>query len=595
MNVAPQNDPASPAYKETAQYIQHLKRKNYKTQQRLHEFGLLLEQNNFEAAYNLIRSITEATAIAELPELVAADVYRCLERISNQMRISNPRLLEEDIIAYRKQAHVDGSGIRTLCLKMIFAKYGKSQNVQLEDLAVDSFFLDCLCNDYFCSPELEKILTGLRRTLLMRSAKSQTLVTDLLSLYQAMAFQGYLTDYAFHLTPEEVKILEGLRQHVHSQVSSIEWSVEAMAPSLLLLAMYGRIYDVPGTESLRMLGRDQLPQYLQSVFAMSYEEAVDIETKKSQIPALGTIEEQTSHVRDQYENYPFPRKSRLPYLAQRVPYQDRSRHLRDPVFDTFVLDKKPLKILVAGCGTGQQPLQLAKSISDCQVTAVDISRTSLAFAERLRIAYDINNIDFFQADILQLAEIFKDKDSKFDLIECGGVLHHMPDLEAGLRNLIDVLIPGGIMHLALYSKIAREPIERIREANENAQLTATVESIREFRHRFMNGQIDESLQRILHSRDFYNIFACKDLLFNSQERCLTIPEIDLLLRSNGLNFMGFSFGRKDTEKLYKKMFPQDTACRNLECWHQFEMAHPHTFWEMYSFHVQKPLSQEIST
>ena len=43
----------------------------------------------------------------------------------------------------------------------------------------------------------------------------------------------------------------------------------------------------------------------------------------------------------------------------------------------------------------------------------------------------INNINWFQADILDLKKIEK----KYDMIECVGVLHHMNDPEKGFNEL----------------------------------------------------------------------------------------------------------------------------------------------------------------
>jgi SAM-dependent methyltransferase len=43
----------------------------------------------------------------------------------------------------------------------------------------------------------------------------------------------------------------------------------------------------------------------------------------------------------------------------------------------------------------------------------------------------------------------------FDHIVCTGVLHHLPDPDAGLRSLRDVLAPSGAMHLMVYAPYGR--------------------------------------------------------------------------------------------------------------------------------------------
>ena len=41
---------------------------------------------------------------------------------------------------------------------------------------------------------------------------------------------------------------------------------------------------------------------------------------------------------------------------------------------------------------------------------------------------------------------------KFDLIQCSGVLHHLPDPQYGLNILSNFLAPGGGMALMVYAR-----------------------------------------------------------------------------------------------------------------------------------------------
>ena len=47
---------------------------------------------------------------------------------------------------------------------------------------------------------------------------------------------------------------------------------------------------------------------------------------------------------------------------------------------------------------------------------------------------DINNVELFQMDLLDISLLEK----KFDIIECGGVLHHMENPINGFRSLLKV-------------------------------------------------------------------------------------------------------------------------------------------------------------
>ena len=87
-----------------------------------------------------------------------------------------------------------------------------------------------------------------------------------------------------------------------------------------------------------------------------------------------------------------------------------------------------LKILIAGCGTGQQ-LILAQRYKNAKIIAIDISSKSLAYAQRKLDEYQIKNVKLIQMDILDI-EILNEK---FDIIECVGVLHHMEHPLDGFR------------------------------------------------------------------------------------------------------------------------------------------------------------------
>ena len=65
----------------------------------------------------------------------------------------------------------------------------------------------------------------------------------------------------------------------------------------------------------------------------------------------------------------------------------------------------------------------------------------------------LTNLEYLQADILKLDHL----EQEFDIIESVGVLHHMDEPMAGWRVLVDLLKPGGLMKIGLYSELARQP------------------------------------------------------------------------------------------------------------------------------------------
>src|SRR5262249_32730543 len=108
------------------------------------------------------------------------------------------------------------------------------------------------------------------------------------------------------------------------------------------------------------------------------------------------------------------------------------------------------RILVAGCGTSQGAT-IALREPDSEVTAIDISETSLAHLRHLQGRHDVRNLTIQQLPI----ERVQDLKQRFDLIVCTGVLHHLREPDRGLRALRDVLNPGGAMHVMVYAAYGR--------------------------------------------------------------------------------------------------------------------------------------------
>ena len=237
-------------------------------------------------------------------------------------------------------------------------------------------------------------------------------------------------------------------------------------------------------------------------------------------------------------------------------------------------------ILIAGCGTGQHSIETAAKFKDSKVLAVDLSTSSLSYAKRKTEELSIKNIDYMQADILDLGKLGK----QFDIVESVGVLHHMADPVAGWRVLTNCLKPGGLMKIGLYSELARQNIIKLREEILETGIGSKDYEMKSFRNMLIKS--DKNHHRlILKSSDFYTMSTLKDLLFHVQEHRFTIAQIQECLADLGLKFCGF-----ETETIvadYKLTNTSEDDPYNLDKWHTYEVKHPETFSGMYQFWCQK--------
>jgi ubiquinone/menaquinone biosynthesis C-methylase UbiE len=125
--------------------------------------------------------------------------------------------------------------------------------------------------------------------------------------------------------------------------------------------------------------------------------------------------------------------------------QRESRRLQDQastlveLLHSDTLYPEGSRVLEAGCGVGAQTVTLAQNSPAADITAVDISETSIAQAREKVAKAGLTNVKFQQADMLQLPFPAASFDHAFVCF----VLEHLPDPVAILTSLKSVIKPGG--------------------------------------------------------------------------------------------------------------------------------------------------------
>jgi trans-aconitate methyltransferase len=296
------------------------------------------------------------------------------------------------------------------------------------------------------------------------------------------------------------------------------------------------------------------------------------------IRSITRVDEASLDVRRQYEDFPYPRWKNLS-LDQVV--QDWRNHPIGQAIERVLPERTP-KVLVAGCGTGRDAVMLAAMFPSAEITAVDISRTSLAYAAFMAEQHACTNITFLQGDILHLHGMAQ----RFDCICSTGVLHHMDDPAEGLSTLSGLLKPGGVMLIGFYSQMGRKAVVAMQDAARRENYPSRREGILRFRRESPRVFDRESLLRLSGLRDYYHMSMYRDLLFPAKEHRFDLLEIKEMLSVLGLSFEGFYISTEILAK-YRAMFPTDPAAADLERWHTFELRHPETFASMYIFLCSK--------
>lgn len=302
----------------------------------------------------------------------------------------------------------------------------------------------------------------------------------------------------------------------------------------------------------------------------------------AEIPTIGEPKGAVSAaVRAQYEANPYPRWVRTQTQFAAGPLADIVREL----FPGTPAKAGAARILVAGCGTGQNAIATARRFADSTVLAIDLSLASLGYAKRKTDELGVPNIAYRHADLLSLGALRE----RFQLVEASGVLHHLEDALAGWRVLAGLVEAGGFMRIGLYSDRGRRHVTHAREFIAQRSFDATPAGIRGARAAILAAKDDPLLAAVTRSEDFYSLSGCRDLLFHVQELRFSLPQIAQMIEALGLQFLGFEFPDSGiTASRYRARFADDPALTNLANWHRFEEEHPETFARMYQFWVRKP-------
>ncbi len=237
-------------------------------------------------------------------------------------------------------------------------------------------------------------------------------------------------------------------------------------------------------------------------------------------------------VRDFYDKYPYPRP--IDNLDQyRRRWHDPQRRRADyRLFWPTRSYRDDYTILIAGCGTSQAAKHALRQPA-CQVVGIDISETSVRHTETLKRAYRLSNLEVYQLPVERVGELGQ----RFDKIVCTGVLHHLPDPDAGLRALREVLKPDGAMHLMVYATYGRTGVYMLQAYCRRLGIGNAEEEIRDLANTLRALPQDHPLARLLgESADFRSPAGLADALLHPRDCAYTVSELFDFIDRAGLVF-----------------------------------------------------------
>jgi SAM-dependent methyltransferase len=428
-------------------------------------------------------------------------------------------------------------------------------------------FLEGIKTHLVYNPVVEEFLAHVRRHLLhdLDAGNPRLAAEEMTILASAIAHYALYSEFILEVSEEEKTRIDALRALTQTPEGARN------ACGVAVLACYLLLHALKNAPDLLALYERSEP--LASVVQAHIADQLLLSKTAQEIPSATRIEDASANVREQYEAFPYPRWKAI----------SRDRLLREWQGDTCSqrveasLRGKPIDMLVAGCGTGYEAVMFGMIFPEARITAVDLSRTSLAYATTKAREHSLANIAFAQADILKLGELT----TRYDYIASAGVLHHMEDPLAGWTVLRGLLKPDGLMRIGLYSQTGRRGVIAAQEAIRRGGYPATREGMLQFRKdvpRLCDAATRNTLTGL---KDYYQLSMYRDLLFHVREQRFDIPEIAKMLKALGLSFEGFHVPPGVLAR-YLARFPADPKGAELGNWRTFEQENPETFLSMYT-------------
>jgi len=466
----------------------------------------------------------------------------------------NPKLEKLRLFA----RHIDGDGTRTVTIKEIEKDLGSP------------FICQGLIKLTASGIGSEYIFSNLRRYFLLHWKDAPDWGRPILQFLAALSVQCWHTDFVYYVDEDEKKALQELKDTLVDVLFPKEKKTpdDTHAMWLALYCCYEPLYEIYNTEDKLPFSKNAL-YVLQPLIDHQLTNPLREAKLFTTIPGFTEIEDDTSKaVQKMYETRPYPRWNSSAVSAPQADLQNLSRGL---------------EILIAGCGTGQEAAFYANMAQSAHITAVDLSRTSIAYGIRQTGEMGfLPRINFMHGDLAEVGKIGK----TYDYITSSGVLHHMKDPEKGLAAITACLKDGGRMSLSLYSKVARDyALNPALDYIKQKGYSASLDDIRQFRRDLFLMKAEDPILRCTTASDFYNLAECNDMLFHVQEHRYTLKEFIAMADRHGLEPVHLVLP-SERKKSFLEAYPDSTVL-DFDALTEFEEKNPRTFLEMYKIYFRK--------
>ncbi|MEX2374831.1 MAG: methyltransferase [Dehalococcoidia bacterium] len=220
-------------------------------------------------------------------------------------------------------------------------------------------------------------------------------------------------------------------------------------------------------------------------------------------------------------------------------------------------DLATLRVLDAGCGTGDNTVFLAEQLrgTGAEIVALDFSEASLEINRARLTARGLGGVEHVHAWIEDAPSLGL---GEFDVVVCTGVLHHLESPTEGLRALRSMLRPDGLLAVMVYATYGREPVYLMQSLLRRlAPSTLSPDQRLRILKQTLQGLPPQSrtLRGLMDSPFFRAEIAnsdagAYDLLLHTQDRPYTVPEVHEWMAEAGMRVLDWAIPRQYDPSTY---------------------------------------------
>lgn len=460
------------------------------------------QQGQFDVAYLHYRSLLEREVFwpSVTSGMLACAEHLTVSQADHKLARDAILLLQCDGLPHQQIGHFVAA-----ILRQQYDLSNPASEVFLDAASDDALLILALEKTLLPDPDVEKLVTLLRRAILAEVAHTAELRTELHDLVRALGIYANRTGYALLVSDEEDRLMAAINSSIAAQLALKE-PLSALVGSLMISAMYGCLFREQFSPQLAQWNLVDWPVGLQSLMANSYYDPATEEAVKQTFPEKA--EELAAGRADVLQAW--PGWSSLAYRNESSLKSVIAKTLHLP---TDALPDR-MQLLLCGAESGQRALELAQYLVDVDVIAVDESLANIAVATRRAQELGLSNIVFWP---WSLTQSYVADNHKVHWVEVG----RLPSTKMrslSLSELINTVTEtGGIvhMHTALTEQTAGD--RKIRQLIEAHSLKPDCHTLRQLRRMALNNPDDSLWTGLLDNVDFYGLGGCRDRWFRAQD------------------------------------------------------------------------------